>query len=250
MPTRPISRIHLIGALLPAAILAQPPAAKHKTVWDGIFNQVEVSRGTAAYASYCSRCHAEDLRGLGGVLIGGKFMDRWREDNLRNLFQMIRDTMPPGPRDRLTEAEYVDILAYVLKMNEFPEGSGELAPDEFGRILIVAKTGPQPVPDFSLVTVVGCLSRDAANKWMLTGASEPVRTRTPRQSTDAELDAAKVRPGGDHTFHFLDTYEFTEEFKAGRWMEAKGFLIRAPGNDRINLTWLKGLRESCSARKD
>jgi len=28
-------------------------------------------------------------------------------------------------------------------------------------------------------------------------------------------------------------------------MEAKGFLMRSPGNDRINLTWLKILKPGC-----
>ena len=121
-------------------------------------------------------------------------------------------------------------------------------PAKFENILIVGKDGPKPVPDFSLVTVSGCLSKDAENRWMLTNASEPVRTRNPGKSTEAELAAAIRRSAGEHTFHFLDTYEFAEEFKLGGWMEAKGFLIRSPGNDRINLSWLQGLRQTCNIR--
>ena len=145
----------------------------------------------------------------------------------------------------MRDAEYVDILAYLLSRNGFPAGKSVLNPRDFDRILIVGKEGPQPVPDFSLITVVGCLGRDEATRWTLTRASEPVRTRNPRQPTEEELGAVMQRKPGDHTFHFLDTYEFAAEFKAGGWMEAKGFLIRAPGNDRINLTWLKRLRPAC-----
>jgi hypothetical protein len=72
-----------------------------------------------------------------------------------------------------------------------------------------------------------------------------VRTRNPRESSPAELTAAKARPAGSHTYGLLDSVHFPDELREGRWMEAKGFLIRSPGNDRINLTWLKGLRESC-----
>jgi len=236
--------------LLPIAGSAQTTAPKQKTVWDGVFSQSEVDRGLTAYNTHCSVCHGQNLTGFGSVLIGGRFMDRWREDSLSNLFKMIRDTMPPGSRERLSDAQYVDILAYVLHKNDFPVGTTDFVPSEFDRILIVGKEGPMPVPDFSLVEVVGCLARDAAKVWMLTDASEPVRTRNPRESTAVERDRAVARSAGDHTFRFLETYEFPSEFKVGRWMEAKGFLIRSPGNDRINVTWLKGISETCEGHKE
>jgi len=232
---------------LPFAGFAQTASPKQRTVWDGVFTKAQVERGVTAYNSNCSRCHGEDLGRLGGVLTGAKFMDRWREDSLSSLFKVIRDTMPPGPRGSMTEAEYVDVVAYVLSMNAFPAGTTDLARTELERILLVGKEGPQPVPDFSLVTVVGCLARDGEKGWMVTDASEPWRTRNPRESTPSEMLRATTHAGGYHTFHFLDTYEFQDEFKAGRWMEAKGFLIRSPGNDRINLTWLNGLREACGS---
>ncbi|HEY3837111.1 MAG TPA: cytochrome c [Bryobacteraceae bacterium] len=237
--------IFAFGLLFQSLGAAQAVPPKRTTVWDGIFDQAEVTRGGQAYNSRCSGCHGDDLSRLGGVLQGDKFMEHWREDNLANLFNTIRSTMPPGPRGGVSEAEYVDILAYLLERNGFPTGKAALNPGEFERILIVGKEGPQPVPDFSLVTVAGCLGRDGENRWVLTNASEPLRTRNPREPTDKETAADMIRKGGEHTFHFLDTYEFPTEFKAGQWTVAKGFLIRSPGNDRINLTWLKGLRPTC-----
>jgi mono/diheme cytochrome c family protein len=234
--------------LTAVAGFAQTASTKPKTVWDGVFNEAQAKRGETAYNSFCSGCHGRDLTGLGSVLSGDKFLERWREDNLSSLFQLIGNTMPPGPRGRVTDAEYIDVLAYILKMNQFPAGTTELAPSELKQILVVRKDGPKPVPDFALVTVVGCLARDEAKVWMLTNASEPVRTRNPRESTEAELAVAKTRVPGNHTFHFLDASEFAAEFRDGRWVEAKGFLIRSPGNDRMNLTWLKGLKETCEGQ--
>jgi mono/diheme cytochrome c family protein len=232
------------GLCLTAIGFGQQPA-KTKSIWDGVYSEAQAKRGLTAYNSHCSGCHGADLGGLGGVLIGSKFMDRWREDKLSNFYKLIRNTMPPGPRDRLSDAQYVDIVAYVLKRNEFPSGATGFQSTDFDGIQVVGKDGPAPVPDFSLVTVVGCLARDASNVWMLTSASEPVRTRNPRESTEAEFAQSKERSAGTHNFRFLTTYDFAEEFKVGRWMEAKGFLIRSPGNDKINVTWLKGLRETC-----
>ena len=248
---RVVDLVALLGCGLVVSLgcEAQTAIAKRNTIWDGIFSPAEVTRGEGEYRSDCSRCHGEDLSGQGGVLRGEKFMDRWREDSLASLFNNIRDTMPPGPRGRVQDAEYVDILAFLLSSNGFPTGKADLNPREFDRIRIVGKEGPMPVPDFSLVSVVGCLGKDDQNHWVLRKASEPVRTRIPRDPTESETAADLSRKGGEHEFHFLDTYEFASEFQAGRWMQAKGFLIRSPGNDRLNLTWLKVLRPSCEAPK-
>jgi hypothetical protein len=153
--------------------------------------------------------------------------------------------MPPGSRSHISEAEYVDIVAFLLRANDFPAGSGELLVKDLERVMIVGKEGPGPVPDSALVTVSGCLAPGENGRWTLTNATEPMRTRNPRESSAAEVSAAAARPAGSHTFGLLDSLHFPDELRAGRWMEAKGFLILSPGNDRINLTWLRGLRETC-----
>ena len=126
MTARLIFQIFCTGVVLPMVGFSQTAKAMQKTVWDGIFNQAEVDRGAAAYRTYCSSCHGESLQGYGGILIGEKFDNRWREDNLHNLFNLIRVTMPPGKRERPADAEYVNILAYILKANGFPAGSENL----------------------------------------------------------------------------------------------------------------------------
>ena len=55
-----------------------------KTVWDGVYTSDQAARGEAAYADSCSGCHRDDLRGYNGVLVGGRFMDSWREDTLNS----------------------------------------------------------------------------------------------------------------------------------------------------------------------
>src|SRR5215510_9510156 len=107
----------LMGMLLPLIAFGQAATPKLRTVWDGVYNQAQEERGRTTYGFHCSRCHGEDLNGARGVLIGAKFMDRWREDNLNSLFALMKQTMPPGRRGQLSSAEYVDILAYVLEVN-------------------------------------------------------------------------------------------------------------------------------------
>src|SRR5436190_1216470 len=205
---RSINSAVIMGTLVPLIAFGQPASPALKTVWDGVYNQAQEERGHNAYAVNCSRCHGEDLGGAQGVLRGPKFMDRWREDNLNSLFTLMKNIMPPGPRGRVSDAEYVDIVAYVLGANQFPAGTGELALADLERIRIVGKEGPKPVPDFALVTVVGCLATPQSNRWTLTSASEPVRTRNPRESAETELTDAAARAGGSHTFGLLDTINF------------------------------------------
>ena len=46
----------------------------------------------------------------------------------------------------------------MLKANEFPAGDDELSVDDWRTCRLVGKGGAEPVPDFSLVQVVGCLA--------------------------------------------------------------------------------------------
>jgi hypothetical protein len=80
---------------------------------------------------------------------------------------------------------------------------------------------------------------------MVKNASDPVRTRNPRESTEGELAEAAARPAGKGTFRLLDIRNFQSKAHADRWVEAKGLLIRSPGDDKINLTWLQTLSQGC-----
>jgi hypothetical protein len=172
-------------------------------------------------------------------------MDHWREDSVKSFFTAIKTTMPRNAPRSLGDGEYIDIVAFILQSNAFPTGSDELTIDTLDRTRITGKEGPKPVPDFALITVSGCLVQSAADTWMLKNTSDAVRTRNPRESSEAELAEAKSKPAGQSTFRLLDIRNFPAHAHTGRWVEAKGLLIRAPGDDRINLTWLQTLAETC-----
>ncbi len=103
-----------------------------KTVWDGAFSAAQAGRGKAVYVAECSGCHLETLQGDGGAspaLIGKAFMEAWDRKSVQDLFSRIRDTMPATNPGGLSDQAYVDITAYLLQMNNFPEGSAELPPE-------------------------------------------------------------------------------------------------------------------------
>ncbi len=119
-------------------------------------------------------------------------MEKYRESTLDLLFEKTKTTMPRGAPASLSDKAYVDIVSYLLKVNEFPAGAEELRVEDLPKIQLIGKGGPEPVPDFSLVRVVGCLDTNASDgAWMLLNSTDPVRTGNP-QPAAGEPEAAEV----------------------------------------------------------
>ena len=113
------------AALLTAiAVGAQRP----QTVWDGVYTKEQSDRGEKLYVQYCSRCHGD---GLGGVeaappLTGSVFAGTWEGAPLADLFERMRMSMPQDKPGSLSRAQNADILAYMLRVGEFPAGEKAL----------------------------------------------------------------------------------------------------------------------------
>ena len=225
------------GAL---AAQAQEPAktADGKTVWDGIYTSVQAARGQAQYESTCRTCHRE------GPRRGEAFMRDWQGTGLDGLFSQIRASMPTTAPGSLSDAAYLDIVAYMLQVNTFPAGASELTADAIKTIRVEGKNGPEPVPNFALVQVVGCLAAGADASWIVGSATEPIRTKDPSSSADDELKTSQAATLGSRTFLLLNAYPRPDAFK-GHKVEAKGFLIRDPNGDRLNVTSVQSLAPGC-----
>jgi alcohol dehydrogenase (cytochrome c) len=55
-------------------------------------------------------------------LIADAFTYRWQDGPLSDLFIVMKATMPESRPASLTDEEYVDIVAYLLKKNQYPSG--------------------------------------------------------------------------------------------------------------------------------
>jgi hypothetical protein len=223
------------------------------TVWDGVYTPGQAGRGRAAFETNCVRCHRSDAAGVPDARIyGDAFMERWREDTLDSLFNLIRLTMPPsrsGDRADLGGEAYLDLLSYVLELNNFPSGARELSADGLSRIRLVGKDGPRPLPSNTMVQVTGCLVR-VQDVWMLTRSTEPRRSRTPYEMEPEELQTAAGLPPGTRNFRLQNVEDLDPEsnpiHQEGRRMLAKGILNLQPGRERIVVTALKPLASECS----
>ena len=220
------------------------------TVLDGTFSGAQAARGKALYTTHCGSCHGESLEGVSAPsLADARFIERWRESTLDGLYSFVRERMPFGrsPNSaRISDSEYLDIVTYMLQKNGYPAGRVEMTADSVGKVMFVGKNGPQPVPDGSLVVTIGCLSqRDGT--WIVSNSTEPVRTRSETASA-AELKAAAEKPLGTLTFRLADldaAPDFTPEMHQGHKMQVKGYLVRQPNSERINLSSIEMVSAPC-----
>jgi cytochrome c len=118
-------------------------ASSGRTVWDGVYSEVQAERGQALYMMACASCHAKDLRGdsTAPSLVEESFSFQWDDTSVGELFVRIRTLMPSDRPNSLSGQSYRDIVAFLLRSNNFPPGQRELDadPDTLGQIRITAK---------------------------------------------------------------------------------------------------------------
>ena len=126
------------------AAFADPgPAA---SVWDGVFSEAQATRGRGVYSGACGFCHGRRLNGAPDdpdmrstpPLARARFLREWEGRSLATLFEYTRLTMPEDNPTSLTDAEYVDVIAYLLSVSRMPAGDDDLSPDSrsLARIVI------------------------------------------------------------------------------------------------------------------
>ena len=156
---------HVVGPLVLTATALAPFAADEKepsvferaepvvlstarqtattTVWDRVFTEEQATRGQQSYQDNCEACHLESLVGDGyaAALVAEDFSIRWSGLSVDDLFTAIATAMPPGDPGGLSFQAYIDIVSYVLKVNDIPAGDTELPTDTemLKQILITAK---------------------------------------------------------------------------------------------------------------
>ena len=99
-----------------------------RTVWSGVYTAVQADRGGNVYARECANCHGAGLEGadMSPALAGGGFMANWNDLTLGDLFDRIRTSMPANRPGALSRQENIDVIAHLLRSNQFPEGKTEL----------------------------------------------------------------------------------------------------------------------------
>ena len=214
-------------------------SAQDKTADQGVYTAAQAARGAAVFETHCVTCHREG--GTAPVLAGERFTRTFADATLLSVFTTVQTTMPRNAPGSLTDAEYVDAVAHLLKSNGYADGMTELSVAGLGDIKVPGKGGSL---EFTLVHVVGCLVQNG-RVWTLSRATEPVRTRAPEPATDAEAAELDQAPLGGRSFRLQQVYGAPPGW-TNQKVAAKGFLTRSGTEERVNVTSLRTLTSPCS----
>ncbi len=128
----------LSSSFVVAALLFGPALAQELGLTDGVYSDAQATRGGRIYRQFCSSCHAPNMEGgeMGPGLRGKPFIDPWDGERLAELMSYVQETMPQDNPGSLSDEDYTDVLAYVLKVNEFPAGDLDLTVESVENIVI------------------------------------------------------------------------------------------------------------------
>jgi mono/diheme cytochrome c family protein len=113
-------------ATLGSVLHAQSPS---KSVWDGVYTEEQEQRGLDIYEENCLMCHGPHLEGgeMAPGLADGAFKANWNGLTMGDLYNRIRETMPPDSPGSIGRQAVADVLAHILFANGMPAGEKELA---------------------------------------------------------------------------------------------------------------------------
>ncbi len=89
----------------------------------GLYTEEQAGRGAAVWRAVCSECHETD------DMTNADFRLEWNGKTLYELYDLIRTTMPDENPGTLSREQYLDVVAYVLKLNKLPAGPAEFTGD-------------------------------------------------------------------------------------------------------------------------
>jgi mono/diheme cytochrome c family protein len=242
----------LSGALWSPTLLAQRGrgAAAASAALVGAYTGTQAERGKGRFVTSCGNCHGVDLKGAaerGPALAGDPFMKTWQSRTVGSLFTKIKSDMPRNQPGSLKDDVYLDIVAFILQANAFPEGPKELSAAALDSMTIANSdsNAKKVVPNFAMVVMVGCLTSGPNGTWLLTSTSEPVQTKD-EPPTPEELKDAGSQPLGSDSFQLISIVPFKPDSNIGHKMAAKGLLYRAAAENRLDVTSLQVVASSCA----
>jgi quinoprotein glucose dehydrogenase len=240
-------RTFFAGAVLAAGLLAGfigYAQSRQSTVLDGVYTQQQAQRGAEQYETICATCHEGDEPEANPPK-GSEFIERWREAPVNFLYQFIRTNMPGNKPGSLTEANYVDLVAYLLQANGYPAGKSELTAANAATVLLVGPRGPAPLPANALVSTVGCLTANSGDDWGLSTAANPARVRTADQTTPEEIAASAATPLGQSSYKLINAEDFQAPKLKGQKVQARGVLTKVANPYTLTVLSLERAGTGC-----
>ncbi len=136
-----------VARLLAAVVLVSPPAGAQSSVPPtrpdsaerAGFNDEQAERGDKVFSQVCINCHQRR------DLSSPDFRLKWNGQTVFDLFDFVRTTMPDSAPGALSRDAYIDVTAYLMKLNRMPAGTTPLPIDSLlRRIKLDIPAAPPP----------------------------------------------------------------------------------------------------------
>jgi S-disulfanyl-L-cysteine oxidoreductase SoxD len=111
----------VLTTLTPKLVHAQ--GAPVRTTFSGVYSEKQATAGKDIYGNSCQGCHTEASH------TGPIFQSSWIGKSLWDLFHYVRTEMPKTEPGSLSEEQYGQVVAYLLKLNTMPAGETDMPTD-------------------------------------------------------------------------------------------------------------------------
>ena len=148
----------------------------------------------------------------------------------------------PAPSSEQTA---LDLAAYILLKNEYPAGDKDLTSEAANATWIPGPPGATGIPDYALVTSVGCLYHDPSNSWLLRNAAALTAIEPEASGADRQQAIGTSTPS-TNTFRLLAAYHHDAASHADHTVKVVGYLVRLGAEIRVSVTSLQTVSPACS----
>jgi mono/diheme cytochrome c family protein len=103
-----------------AAAQSSAPSDSSRSAAQGVYVAAQATAGEAVFGSTCGNCHGPP------EFKGPTFRRVWEGRSVFDLFDQIRNNMPLDNPGGLSREQYTNVIAYLLRINDYPAGAVEL----------------------------------------------------------------------------------------------------------------------------
>jgi mono/diheme cytochrome c family protein len=121
-------KLRIIAITLFSVWAAGVAAQTERSVKEGVYTEEQAKRGELVYAENCANCHGEHMEGadMSPSLVGATFSSNWNTLTVGDYYDRVRTTMPMDRPGTISPQQIADVIAYILKSNQYPVGKTEL----------------------------------------------------------------------------------------------------------------------------
>jgi len=94
-----------------------------------LYTASQASAGSKLFGANCAACHGDHLEGGAGPALSGATLGTLAKNtklSIGDMFTFLAQEMPLNEPASLKHDQYVDIMAFILKVNGYPAGSKAL----------------------------------------------------------------------------------------------------------------------------